>query len=272
MLRFGSFSAWVAVDGVALPEYDTRANIVNDTITCFVPSHANKSFIVHWRTEANLMSTASFLKVDGQDCGGRVLPAFNATHPGSHFSCTMSHTGVLTSAKSARSFYFSPVNFTEDDHCPNATDIGTISLDILGVEIVGSRPTAGVGFTPIPEVHEQSANDLNNVVHQTQLGPNISVDIPSTIIVEPTIHFVTFVFKYRPIENLQTIGVAPSPHRINRITPLRSAPNDPIWRRSSNKDEPAVDGALLPKIKRESEDDMSEQRNPKAVWRRLLFS
>lgn len=59
-------------------------------------------------------------------------------------------------------------NQIEDDHCPNAEDIGTISLDILGVEIVGSRPTAGVGFTPIPEVHEQSAKDPNNVVHQTQ--------------------------------------------------------------------------------------------------------
>ncbi|KAJ4468619.1 hypothetical protein C8J55DRAFT_480149 [Lentinula edodes] len=184
-MRFGCLSAWITIDGVVIPEYNVGVELTTDVVSCFVPSQAGKSLGVHWHIDACLVPTAGFLKVDGQHCDGRVLPAYDPSVPGSQYSATISHTAVLTSPTSSNSLVFASVHYTGmskevfvflppfefsttgDDIYLNdskAKDIGTISLEIMSVEIVGQCPTAGVDFRPVSKLHDRARD--SKIAHQ----------------------------------------------------------------------------------------------------------
>ncbi|KAJ3909111.1 hypothetical protein F5879DRAFT_934723 [Lentinula edodes] len=211
-MRFGCLSAWITIDGVVIPEYNVGVELTTDVVSCFVPSQAGKSLGVHWHIDACLVPTAGFLKVDGQHCDGRVLPAYDPSVPGSQYSATISHTAVLTSPTSSNSLVFASVHYTGDDIYLNdskAKDIGTISLEIMSVEIVGQCPTAGVDFRPVSKLHDRARD--SKIAHQIKLGPrNVSMAVPPpSIVVDPRLHFVTFVFQYRSLDALHAVGIVP---------------------------------------------------------------
>ncbi|KAJ3865910.1 hypothetical protein EV359DRAFT_62762 [Lentinula novae-zelandiae] len=202
-MRFGCLSAWITIDGVVIPEYNVGVELTTDV-----------ALGVHWHIDACLVPTAGFLKVDGQHCDGRVLPAYDPSVPGSQYSATISHTAVLTSPTSSNSLVFASVHYTGDDIYLNdskAKDIGTISLEIMSVEIVGQCPTAGVEFRPVSKLHDRARD--SKIAHQIKfrLGPrNASMAVPPpSIVVDPRLHFVTFVFQYRSPDALHAVGIVP---------------------------------------------------------------
>ncbi|KAF8825412.1 hypothetical protein HHX47_DHR7000635 [Lentinula edodes] len=79
----------------------------------------------------------------------------------------------------------------------------------MSVEIVGQCPTAGVDFRPVSKLHDRARD--SKIAHQIKLGPrNVSMAVPPpSIVVDPRLHFVTFVFQYRSPDALHAVGIVP---------------------------------------------------------------
>ncbi|KAJ3882048.1 hypothetical protein F5051DRAFT_449434 [Lentinula edodes] len=235
-MRFGCLSAWITIDGVVIPEYNVGVELTTDVVSCFVPSQAGKASIQAWALWYYLLLSPAissrwvFTGISTPHSDGRVLPAYDPSVPGSQYSATISHTAVLTSPTSSNSLVFASVHYTGmskevfvflppfefsttgDDIYLNdskAKDIGTISLEIMSVETVGQCPTAGVDFRPVSKLHDRARD--SKIAHQIKLGPrNVSMAVPPpSIVVDPRLHFVTFVFQYRSLDALHAVGIVP---------------------------------------------------------------
>jgi hypothetical protein len=69
--------------------------------------------------EYNLVTTAGYITIDGQQCGGMILPEFNPADPYSPFGGTLSKDCVILPSEpfcTERQFTFSDVVFTGEHH------------------------------------------------------------------------------------------------------------------------------------------------------------
>ncbi|KAJ7646755.1 hypothetical protein FB45DRAFT_1019057 [Roridomyces roridus] len=203
----GRFSAWIAIDGVELPEYGLQVTLDAKTITCWIPSEVGKArrlwsflvvlalnshsvqrFSVHWTNWTFAGHTRGDVKMDGVDCGGRLSLGFSDSDlPQSSFKDGVAEVQVLS-------------NKVPCNTAPNlfALKVPDHERDRLGVtqQIMLAEP-----------IH----NTRQTYSSTARLGPDM----------------VTFIFKYRPLHVLKTIGL---------VGDLRSK-----GRKREGKEEPAYE-------------------------------
>jgi len=210
-LTHRQFSAWVSSEGVELPCYKSELQADGRTMECWIPSAENQTFKVSWTSLRARVETRATVYFDGSQEG-----ACSASHIGAGFPRTLSRIHV--SANKARPFMFSKIDTTDDDSFADLTpsDLGTIRLSIRRVKLLGLRATPQTYSTmgcisAQTTMHEKSKKagchivGMGPVERATQRGRNYkpidSHDRP----------YVTFIFRYRPLDFLQAREIAPPP-------------------------------------------------------------
>ncbi|KAJ3863480.1 hypothetical protein EV359DRAFT_82334 [Lentinula novae-zelandiae] len=249
MLTHRGFSAWIEVDGQAIPEYLVAVNSKLNQVSCWIPSEESQAFFVHWSDAGGKVDTCSFITLDGVVVPGRFLLG----------SGTTSRSGVRTSKDTEAPFVFKKsqggvfLRFVslhfflayETLHTKGTTlstasksEAGMVTLKIKRVDRVSPRPANTyqdltkiapaqpnvgdlcAGFGAECKSHEQSP-------FTWAIKPHDASQIKSKKI--PT--YVSFVFRYRSKGKLHLfspcIPDTPSPSIPNRLR------RDPVRRIAS---------------------------------------
>ncbi|KAJ7049712.1 hypothetical protein C8F01DRAFT_1181612 [Mycena amicta] len=205
MPQTNSFRAWIRVDGRDTWEFKREVSPDGTTVTCWIASQLGKNFSVHWRRNKTYRShSVGYVKVDGKPCAGRVIYAHASD----------AQVGGVTEGSMIKPFTFSSLETTDDDSFlenPAHPDLGVISLTITPV-VVGQRGKLHEGadseYIPQSKVHER----MNKAVtQQVGLGNARSISYTNTVasIALAGEAVVTILWRYRPIEFLRAIEVAP---------------------------------------------------------------
>ncbi|KAJ3843925.1 hypothetical protein EV361DRAFT_291144 [Lentinula raphanica] len=197
-LSFEDFSAWIEVEGSALPLFDVKVN--DRELSCWIPSEVGKAFVVKWATGTMNSHMAGVVYMDGKQAGGVAM--------GSGAPYLYKYSGILTSPTTEKPFVFSNVDVTDDDQYLNqaTAGLGDIKLVIshATLNILGSGEYTK--YNTIGKVHERSKKATG---HKVDLRDAHSVPYTDTIDVIVGDTIVNFIFRYRPIELLRADGVAP---------------------------------------------------------------
>ncbi|KAJ3814941.1 hypothetical protein F5876DRAFT_31730 [Lentinula aff. lateritia] len=227
MLMHRGFSAWIEVDGQAVPEYLVAVNPKLNQVSCWIPSEVSQAFSVHWSDAGGKVDTCSFITLDGVVVPGRFLLG----------SGTTSRSGVRTSKDTEAPFVFKK----SQDATPSTaskSEAGMVTLKIKRVDRVSPRPANAyqdlkkiapaqpkvgdlcAGFGAECKSHEQSP-------FTWAIKPHDASSIKSKKI--PT--YVSFVFRYRSKGKLHSFALCipdtPSPSIPNRLR------RDPVRRIAS---------------------------------------
>jgi len=219
MLTHLGFSAWIVSDGKPLPEYLVAVDEKAHRVSCWIPSEEGQAFTVYWRDHGGKIDTCAFITLDGFVVPGRFLF-------GTGVACRQ---GVRTGPSTERPFVFQKVEEREGETFQTATkDMGMVTLRIKRVERVASKPANPlqkipetrlgkrkmgelcVGFGEEKQAYDQSAYTWSVKAHDKN---TLGADKPST--------YVSFVFRYRSREFLQTQGIIPEVEEIP-VTPKRA--------------------------------------------------
>ncbi|KAJ3905043.1 hypothetical protein F5879DRAFT_21407 [Lentinula edodes] len=231
MLTHRGFSAWIEVDGQAVPEYLVAVNPKLNQVSCWIPSEESQAFSVHWSDAGGKVDTCSFITLDGVVVPGRFLLG----------SGTTSRSGVRTSKDTEAPFVFKKSQDTTPSTA-SKSEAGMVTLKIKRVDRVSPRPAnAYQDLTKIapaqPNVGDLCAGFGAECKSYEQspftwaIKPHDASQIKSKKI--PT--YVSFVFRYRSKEFLQSQGIM-EPQQVPD-TPSPSIPNrlrrDPVRRIAS---------------------------------------
>ncbi|KAJ6508074.1 hypothetical protein DFH09DRAFT_275569 [Mycena vulgaris] len=209
MLQSGEFSAWIAIEGVEVPEYNVEISENQQEYSCWIPSDVGKKFTVHWTNMSAPGLTGGGVQVDGHKCGFEAIAS--DTRPISAFM-----DGIAESSTKTRPFVFAPLDLTDDDaylESASQPNLGLIKLEIWRVDVVGGgmAPSA-VAVPAAQKVHERSKKGMNQ---QIAFGAAVEhAQVQSAQI--RRIGFaplVTFSFKYRSLDLLRANGIAPPAQR-----------------------------------------------------------
>ncbi|KAJ7049704.1 hypothetical protein C8F01DRAFT_1238233 [Mycena amicta] len=224
MPRFHDFSAWISIDGAAVPEYDVQTSVEDNLaiVSCWIPSEVGKKFSVKWRNEAHPQDTGGFVKMDGTRCGGRFILRKVLPH-------TTEMDGVRTVEGTAgmQPFVFARLTLSDDDVLLDSSapheDLGLIELRITPVRNFFKSEIETPSLAPL-QVHERMKKA---VTQQITLGDPLALEkpLPTYKAARSGPDIVKFVFKYRPDDVL----------RANGITPPMNAENSPRKRKRKAK-------------------------------------
>ncbi|KAJ3877290.1 hypothetical protein F5051DRAFT_408989 [Lentinula edodes] len=232
MLTHRGFSAWIEVDGQAVPEYLVAVNPKLNQVSCWIPSEESQAFSVHWSDAGGKVDTCSFITLDGVVVPGRFLLG----------SGTTSRSGVRTSKDTEAPFVFKKSQGDTTPSTASKSEAGMVTLKIKRVDRVSPRPAnAYQDLTKIapaqPNVGDLCAGFGAECKSYEQspftwaIKPHDASQIKSKKI--PT--YVSFVFRYRSKEFLQSQGII-EPQQVPD-TPSPSIPNrlrrDPVRRIAS---------------------------------------
>ncbi|KAK7000726.1 hypothetical protein R3P38DRAFT_3055743 [Favolaschia claudopus] len=205
MVNYGGISCWVEIENSPTQEYYVQSFGDRKLVTCWIASEVGKTFSINWRNLFCPYPTAGHVFMDGNECGGRVLPAsptfMNAKHEG------------VTDTNYLKKFVFSPLTLTDDDtflsEPPNNQKLGCIEIAIYPVQIIGYVPliTNSSTLSEI-KVHERAKK---TVTQQIRLEEPKRLAVPQSALAHrftgPPL--ITFVFKYRSLAFLRANGIAP---------------------------------------------------------------
>ncbi|KAF9447869.1 hypothetical protein P691DRAFT_670577 [Macrolepiota fuliginosa MF-IS2] len=214
MLQHGPFWAWVTIGGDAVDVYDVRQS--GSLITCWIASEAGKRFAVNWYNSTREMPLKGSVYIDGVHCDTHImLDAHNFPNKPSGVGISYARTSEYT----RRDFMFAPIQVTDDDrlldHIDDTRDLGVIKLHLWKIQVmhVTSRiqgHEAGRQTLEAQVVHERSKKAGS---HHVQFGeeyispaPVIDAVQAREIDVKP---YLTFEFKYRPLDLLIANDIAP---------------------------------------------------------------
>ncbi|KAF9479623.1 hypothetical protein BDN70DRAFT_993337 [Pholiota conissans] len=246
-LNFSEFDVWIDVDGVKTPTYGVESKGEEGQTSCWIASAADKEFSISFcpqRSEENAYIARVLL--DGHEAAHNIYPPIPNT------GLTKTISARKTSATEQRNFVFGKLELTDDDSVPldQSQHIGEIKVMIRRAKVLGFRPHAPPTHA-VPDaerVHERSKKALS---HQVKYGPEQKI-VPKAqvgVTYVPLGDWMTFLFKYRPIEMLRANGIAPplpstSAKRPN--TPESMPPPSEVKKRNSST------------IKRELNDDSED--------------
>ncbi|KAG5651992.1 hypothetical protein H0H81_006674 [Sphagnurus paluster] len=219
MLTHRGFSAWIVVDGKPLPEYLIAINGRKNIVSCWIPSEEGKNFAVHWKDHGGKVDTCSFITLDGFVVPGRFLFGEGTTF----------REGVRTSPSTERPFVFQKVDETSEALSESSTkDVGMITLRIKRVSRVEARPANPMQELPTTLLGKRKAGDFrisfgNEKVTPERHGETWSVVAHDKGSKKPET-YVSFVFRYRSREFLETQGIATDPEPEPAPTPPKRAP------------------------------------------------
>ncbi|KAL4077120.1 hypothetical protein V8B97DRAFT_2080191 [Scleroderma yunnanense] len=198
MLTQREFSAWIVSNNQSLPEYLVAVDKTTNKVSCWIPSEAGKQFSVHWKDAGSNVHTCAFIYLDGFVVPGRFL----------YGSGNTSREGVRSGPVMERPFIFSEYQNT----CPNGKcnkDAGTIVLKIKRVRLDGQKHANA--FQQIPHTSSSQAMVSAHCVSYGDERPTYE-QCPLTWQIKPydesnNRSYVTFVFRYRPMEFLLSQGI-----------------------------------------------------------------
>ncbi|PPQ82168.1 hypothetical protein CVT26_008864 [Gymnopilus dilepis] len=192
MPRFDTFSCWIQVDGLPLPEYKVEFTPDGEGITCWIPSTAGKAFQVYFSDSERVLTTSTTIIVDGQHCGGQ---AIFSRYDSPYYPGVVVQSGAAVSEMTVRPFIFSQCMLVDDDYyLDRPSNVGQISVAIDEVRIHGFTQSKSFALSP-PVVHERAKK---GIVHGVQLGPQL-IERRATVRSTPVRRITTFIFNYRLI-------------------------------------------------------------------------
>ncbi|KAJ7632810.1 hypothetical protein FB45DRAFT_913559 [Roridomyces roridus] len=277
MLTHRQFSAWIVVDGKPVPEFLVADDPENAQVSCWIPSEPDQKFIVHWKDHGTGVDTCAFISLDGLPIPGRYLFGTGQTYRG----------GVRSGENTERPFMFHKVE--EDSNDPVNADSGKITLKIKRIKRGPSRPANSLQDLP-SVLGKRKVGDIRAGFGQiesayAQYPYTWSVqpyedDVPAG---SPPRTYVTFVFRYRSREWLQTQNIMPEddvkPSLTTRSTraPMRrvaSAPTRPPIEQKPPLTPRASPGPPLKKIKMDGDQNLplgpAGIRRPSSEMRRTV--
>ncbi|KAJ7879592.1 hypothetical protein B0H14DRAFT_3858440 [Mycena olivaceomarginata] len=246
------FSAWVCIDGEKAPEYDVKISEDGRTVTCWIASELGKEFSVHWTNSSFAGCTAGQVRMDGAECGGKVI-----------YGNVLPFTAVLngfTDGATLRKFMFSSLGLTDDDAYLGGAalpDLGVIELYIFPAALAVAPPVGAGPALSALKVHERSKKA---VTQQITLGQTEQLAAPMAVFTAAPVgpNIVKFLFKYRPIDILRANGIAPQPARaqpppasVKRAGVRASKENEPLVKKDSRL---KGKGNAKKRVKREDDD------------------
>ncbi|KAJ7761020.1 hypothetical protein B0H16DRAFT_1884456 [Mycena metata] len=228
MLQSKDFSAWIAIEGVEVPEYGVEISENQQDITCWIPSEVGKKFSVNWTNVSAPGLTGGGVQVDGIKCGFEAMAA--EMRPISAFMDGIAETDTKT-----RPFEFAPLELTDDDSYLDSSShphLGLIKLEIWRVDVTGGYAPSVVAVPAAQKVHERAKKAMNQ---QIKFGAAVEhAQVQSAQIRRVGLGpLVTFSFKYRSLDVLKANGIVPPTPRPEK----RKATGSP--EPASNDNEPA---------------------------------
>ncbi|KAJ7467182.1 hypothetical protein FB451DRAFT_1260389 [Mycena latifolia] len=209
MLQSTDFSAWIAIDGVEVPEYNIEISANQQEYSCWIPSEVGKKFTVHWTNKSAPGLTGGGVQVDGHKCGFEAVAS--ETRPISAFM-----DGIADTSTTTRPFVFAPLDLTDDDtylESASHPNLGLIKLEIWRVDVVGGGIASAAIAVPVAhKVHERSKKGMNQ---QITFGAAVEHAQVQSAQIRRIGHapLMTFSFKYRSLDLLRANGIAPPPQR-----------------------------------------------------------
>ncbi|KDQ14886.1 hypothetical protein BOTBODRAFT_174402 [Botryobasidium botryosum FD-172 SS1] len=206
------FSAWITSEGSELAVYQTTVEGNNGrTISCWIPSSEGKKFKVHWKDHKGGIATLGEIFFDGSSKG----EAGTIIH-GRKQGETVIQAGLSTSERSIKPFIFARLHVTDDDFAAPIvpSEIGSIKLTIKRVIVqqTSMPPRFKQPKQRLKTVHEKSKKAGLHIVsygEKMRLKTNARMYTNTPYDPSDTEPWVTFIFKYRPLDWLQAEGIAP---------------------------------------------------------------
>ncbi|KAF5330474.1 hypothetical protein D9619_005912 [Psilocybe cf. subviscida] len=210
MLTHRGFSAWIHSEGAPVPEYLVSMPDAKNCVNCWIPGKPGSKFTVFWQDETNSgIASCSYINIDGTHVPGKFLH-------GSGFSAK---SGVRISKDAERPFVFEAVMDDARDTAASSAKMGTITLEIKRVVLLGTRPSDSAESSTIPKtiLEKPKAGQIcvglgqevvlaqqSPMTYQIAPYPKPAGDGPYP---KPST-YVTFKFKYRTLEWLQQQDIA----------------------------------------------------------------
>ncbi|KAJ7680830.1 hypothetical protein DFH06DRAFT_1315563 [Mycena polygramma] len=235
MPQFEDFNAWITIDGEPAEEYDVETSEDQKTVTCWIASQLGKTmffkltdsfrqkFSVNCRVPSLPSDIAGVVTMDGIKCGSAVLRA------GSHDRVLVKRG--LSDGTIVKPFMFSSIQVTGKFHhddtflSDSPQEFGCIELFLCPVDIAGTTVFA---LPPLAQatIHERSKKA---VTQQITTAETELVRMPGGVLnlMRAGPNFVTFCFKYRPLDVLRANGIAPSPRTPPQLKRKASADPEP---------------------------------------------
>ncbi|KDR73497.1 hypothetical protein GALMADRAFT_251206 [Galerina marginata CBS 339.88] len=275
MLKHRGFSAWIMSNGQTLPEYLVAVDETAHRVSCWIPGKEGETFTVYWQDHAGKVDSCAFINLDGLVVPGRFLFGNGVASRG----------GVRASASTERPFVFQKVSehIVESPARGAAKDAGMITLKVKRIKRVDPRPANPVQSIP-SVLGKRKAGDLcigfGEEVSASAQHPTTwdvrpydeDVTVPGST--KPST-YVSFVFRYRSPEFLETQGIAveetkPTPKRATRQSVRRIASLPPHLRAESDSpvERPEKKPRLMPLASNPPVPFPSGLRRPSAELRR----
>ncbi|EAU88761.2 hypothetical protein CC1G_01134 [Coprinopsis cinerea okayama7 len=204
MLTHRGFSAWITVDDEPLPEYLVAVDESSHRVSCWIPGEEGQSFTVWWQDHGGKVDTCSFILLDGLAVPGRFLFGEGVS----------SRSGLRSSHMTEKPFVFTKVP-QEEDSAESNKDAGTIVVKIKRVKRVAARPSNPV--RPVGDVAASGKKKVGDLCVGFGQERSTTLQYHSTWSVVPyddpesekPSTYVSFVFRYRSAEFLESQGIAP---------------------------------------------------------------
>ncbi|KAF8072184.1 hypothetical protein FPV67DRAFT_925251 [Lyophyllum atratum] len=213
-MRIGDFKAWISIDDVEQTPYAIEYSPDNMVATCWIASEQGKKFSVSWKNLLTSFASSGRVFVDGQDGGATVLDGPNGA------SSTACRKGYLTSATTIRHYMFAKLELTDDDrylHTATSPELGEIKLEIKKCRVDGDSKKGRKKVIPEPDkIHERSKKAMD---HRATFGPEAHCHKKQFLKITKLGKVATFVFKYRPLAQLQANGIVPLEKGRKRVAP-----------------------------------------------------
>ncbi|KAF8072180.1 hypothetical protein FPV67DRAFT_1484268 [Lyophyllum atratum] len=201
-MKLDNFSAWICMEGVQQPQYAIKYFPDKRLATCWVASEVGKNFSICWKDSLGSFTSSGRVYVDGTR-GDTGTLTHSAKYLNGRTSCIK---GFTTSKTTERLFLFSKLDLTDDRYLYTASShLGEIKLEIQQCRVKGSS-TRWKWKKVFPEpgkVHERSKKGM---IHGSKLSPETQCKVEFV----ETVKFgkvATFIFKYRPLAQLQANGI-----------------------------------------------------------------
>jgi len=224
MLTHRGFSAWIVVDGEALPEYLVAVDSGANKVSCWIPSEDGQAFTVFWKDHGGGVDTCAFITLDGFVVPGRFLLGKGVAF----------RRGVRASKDTERPFIFQKVAETEESPAKNVSkDMGMITLRIKQIDRVSGRAANPIQEVPEALLRKTRSGQLRigfgNESEDYEQSPttwSVKPHNPAAPGAETPSTYVSFVFRYRSREFLESQGIIPQakiqlPMLVPKLSPVR---------------------------------------------------
>ncbi|KAH8084345.1 hypothetical protein BXZ70DRAFT_1012029 [Cristinia sonorae] len=237
-----AFEVSIVSGGRKLEEYDVKLEDPK-TMTCYIPSEANKSFSISFKSYFEEASASVRCSIDGRRMGASVC---RARHSGTRW-------GVRVAPQFRQPFQFSELSITEEDNCMISDrimeNLGCIEVKVYRVQRYG-RNREEFKSSDIPEIGSINEKSKKAGSHCVSLGAARRCTSHRRTDSVPFVPgegcWVTFQFRYRPRAILQAQGIIPRElHADNNCESSQSSQSTTSSnrkrRRSTNDPVPAID-------------------------------